>query len=525
MRRPVAWVGAAAGGMLTVSCVGVSAPPAASARPATAPAVGAEFRSHPPIPEPPRPYQPPVPVITPLPNGMGLIVVEQHEANIVDAELTVRGGPGAWPDDSSRAVILMLDSALHGTKSYSEARLFGAMSAGLFEIHGRDSNASIGFSLRGEASSFPLAIPTFSEVVLAPTFPKEQVEAIKSNLLEGAAPGVEKPDPIAWRNLMGAVYGPDHPYTWATVVRDPHLAQLSRDDLVRIRRTRMDPAQTTLVVVGDVDPERVRRLVEARFGDWRADPSRRDPPPLPPPSPSGARLIAVDRPGAPLATVFYGGLVPFGGADQTAADMVARDLIGGLPSSALATTLREELGAVSKANTRFWNRQTDAFMWWSGGVVPGRLGPALAALDARVRELRARDAEPAELAIARVAARRGLPAWMETTTAIARSFTEVIETRDVRAAAEYFPRLVARIESVPWAEVRAALPDPGAVKVVVVGDLASLTVPLASLGWGPIEVHDAEGRLVRTLDQPRRGDSAQPRQRGRSDGTSAVNHL
>jgi zinc protease len=510
MRRPVAWVRAAVAGMLTVSCVGVSAPPprpatagvsAPPAGPVTAPAAGDGFRSHPPIPEPPPPFEPPEPVITTLPNGMGLIVVEQHEANVVDAELTVRGGPGAWPDDSSRAVTLMLDSALHGTKSLNEAQIFGMMTAGLFEIHRRDSNASIGFSLRGESPSFPGAIPAFSEIVLAPTFPKELVEAIKSNLLEEAEPGAEKPDLIAWRNLLGAVYGPDHPYTRTTVVRDPHLAQLSRHDLARMRRTRMDPARTTLVVAGDVDPERVRRLVVARFGDWRTDPSRRDSPPLPPPSPRGARLIAVDRPGAPLATVFYGGLVPFGGAEQTAADMVARDLIGGLPSSTLTTTLREELGAVSKTDTRFWNRQTDGFMWWSGGVAPGRLGPALAALDARVRELRARDAEPAELAIARVAARRSLPVWMETTTAIARSFTEVIETRDLRAAADYFPRLAARIESVPWAEVRAALPDPRAVKVVVVGDLASLTAPLVSLGWGPIDVHDADGRLVRTIDR------------------------
>jgi zinc protease len=497
MRGAAAWVGAAAG-MLTVSCVGVSPPPA---RPATAPAVGADFRSHPPIPDLPRPYEPPEPVITTLPNGMGLIVVEQHDANVVDAELTVRDGPGAWPDDWAGAVTLMLDSALHGTKSFSEGQLFGMMSAGFFEIHRRESNASIGFSLRGGSTSFPAAIPAFSEIVLAPTFPKELVEAIKSDLLEGTEPGVEKPDLIAWHNLMGAVYGPDHPYTRATIVRDPRLAQLSPDDLARMRRTRMDPGRTTLVVAGDVDPERVRRLVEARFGDWRAEPSRRDPPPFPPPSPRGARLIAVDRPGAPLATVFYGGLVPFGGAEQTAADMVARELIGGLPSSTLATTLREELGAVSKANARFWNRQTDAFMWWSGGVAPGRLGPALAALDARVRELRERDAEPAELAIARASARRSLPGWTETTTGIARSFTELIETRDVRAAADYLPRLAARIESVPWAGVRAALPDPHAIKVVVVGDLASLKAPLTSLGWGPIEVHDADGRLVRTVDR------------------------
>jgi hypothetical protein len=34
-------------------------------------------------------------------------------------------------------------------------------------------------------------------------------------------------------------------------------------------------------------------------------------------------------------------------------------------------------------------------------------------------------------------------------------------------------------------QVRAAVPDPGAVKVVVVGDLASLKEPLAGLGWGP----------------------------------------
>jgi zinc protease len=496
MRRAVTWAGA---GMLVASCVGVSAPPA---RPAAPPAVGAGSRSSPPPPERAPHYAPPEPVIATLPNGMGLIVVEQHEANIFDAELMVRGGPGAWPDDSSPAVALMLDAAFHGTKNLSEAQIFGTMNAGLFEILVRDAgNASIGFSLRGESSCFPMAIPTFGEVVLAPTFPKEAVESTKANLVGGTEADAERPDRVAWRNLMGAVYGPDHPYTRAAAMRDPHLAQLAPDDLARMRRTRMDPAQTTLVVAGDVDPERIRRLVEARFGDWRADPSRRDPPPFPPPSPRGARVIAVDRPGAPLATVFYGGLIPFGSAEQTAADMMAKDLIGGLPSSTLATTLREELGAVSKEDTRFWNRQTDGFMWWSGGVAPERLASALAALDSRVRELRERAAEPAELATARVAARRALPAWLETTTAIARSFAEVVETRDLQAAADYFPRLAARIENIPWAEVRATLPDPRAVKVVVVGDLASLTAPLVSLGWGPIDVHDADGRLLRTIDR------------------------
>jgi hypothetical protein len=37
-------------------------------------------------------------------------VVEQHDTNIDDTEPTVRGSPGMWPVDSSRAVTQMLDA-------------------------------------------------------------------------------------------------------------------------------------------------------------------------------------------------------------------------------------------------------------------------------------------------------------------------------------------------------------------------------------------------------------------------------
>jgi hypothetical protein len=40
------------------------------------------------------------------------------------------------------------------------------------------------------------------------------------------------------------------------------------------------------------------------------------------------------------------------------------------------------------------------------------------------------------------------------------------------------------------------------MRVVVVGDLAALREPLTKLGWGPVEVRDPNGQVVRAAGSP-----------------------
>jgi predicted Zn-dependent peptidase len=249
-------------------------------------------------------------------------------------------------------------------------------------------------------------------------------------------------------------------------------------------------------VAGDVDPREVRRLVEAQFGGWKHDPQFPPRAAVPAAAPGGPRLVVVDRPGARQAKVLYGAVSPAAGSPDHPADLVVRALIGGMRSSALATELRDEIGAAWREGVDFADRPNMGLDWWYGSVAPDRTAAVLATLDRRLGELRAQGPAPNELEAAKEAVVRSFPRRYETvrqlvaTVAYAAGFNLPLDDAS---------RVIAGVGAVSGDEVRAAVPDPGAVKVVVVGDLTVLKDSLLGLGWGPIEVRDADGRVLRRL--------------------------
>jgi zinc protease len=454
------------------------------------------FRREAPPPEPRPDYLPPAVQVTTLPNGMRLIVIERHATRLVAAELVVRGGTAALSGESPAASTLMARSTTAGTTSYTEVQLFGEMNTHLIELNPHVGDSAFAVSVRAPSSWLDQALRTMHAVALEPTFPASGFEIARRQLLGAAAPDADKHELIARRNLYGSLYGPTHPY--ARLLQDPSLdlAKLTREDIVRVWRETMDPAGATLVVAGDVDARAVRELVGTLYGGWKPDPSLRPGAPVPPPSPGGARLVVVDRPGARQATIVYGTMVASAGSPNHAADLIVQDLIGGMRSSALATKLRDELGATWTEGVQFQTRETSGVAWWHGSVAPERTAAVLAAIEARARELRERGPSPAELAAAKGFIVRSLPHKFETNLSLAQTFREIA---CLELPIDYVGKTMARVSALSWDEARAAVPEPTATKVVVVGDLASLKDLLVGLGWGPIEVHDIDGRLLRIL--------------------------
>jgi len=120
---------------------------------------------------------------------------------------------------------------------------------------------------------------------------------------------------------------------------------------------------------------------------------------------------------------------------------------------------------------------------------------ALTALRARLGALRERGPSAAELEAATSYLWRGQPREFETAGGIQRAVSGIallglpLDRLAIRRA---------QLEAITADQVRAAAPDDGATKVIVVGDLAALRAPLSALGWGALEEHDGDGNLVGT---------------------------
>jgi zinc protease len=454
------------------------------------------FRAQPPAPFPEAAFRPPALDVTTLANGMRLIVIERHAVQLVDAELVLVGGSASLPDEAPAALALMARCTPNGTKSFTEPQLFSEMNTHLIEVTPHVGDSWYGFSMRAPSRWFERGLQMIHGLALEPTFPPTSFETARRQAIGYTAFDSDNVDLIARRTLYAALYGPSHPYTRALAPRKADLARVTRDDLLRIWSELVDPSVATLVVAGDAAPREVRRAVEALFGAWKHDP--RFPPraAVPAAAPGGARLVVVDRPGARQAKVLYGAVSPAAGSPDHPTDLLVRALIGGMRSSALATELRDELGAAWREGVDFADRPNMGLDWWYGSVAPDRTAAVLTTLDRRLGELRAQGPAPNELAAAKEAVVRSFPHRYETvrqlvgTVAHAAAFNLPLDDAS---------RVIAGVSAVSGDEVRAAVPEPAAVKVVVVGDLSVLKDSLLGLGWGPIEVLDADGRLLRTL--------------------------
>jgi zinc protease len=498
--RARALVGLALAAGAAVACAAAPARPAEpGAQPgpaAAAPAGDESFRARPPAPEPRRPFVPPVPRVSRLANGMELMVVERHGGGVVAAELLLRGGSAAFPDEPAVAVAIMARLSRAGTTTRSERDILDTMNQRFFELETSAGEAWVSYRVRGLAGSFDTALELMSDVALHPELPAPILDIERQRYLALVAHEAEDTGFIARRSLYASLLGAGHPYARALAPVGPAVARLTRDDLLRVWRELADPADATLIVAGEVDAAALAPRVEALFGAWKHDPSRPAHPPVPPAAPSPARLVVIDRPGAPQATVLFGAALPPIDAPAYVAALVARQLLGGMRSSAIDTELRDQLGALWGAGSRLVARRGASIHTWEGSVARDKVPAALAALAARARELHERGPSPSELATAKALLVRGLPRRLETAGGVVSAFSEVAGYGLPLDAVDTFQ---ARVEAITAGDVRAAAPAPEAMKAVVVGDLGVLLGPLRALGWGPIEEHDAQGALKRTI--------------------------
>ncbi|HWS37510.1 MAG TPA: insulinase family protein, partial [Actinoplanes sp.] len=177
------------------------------------------------------------------------------------------------------------------------------------------------------------------ECLLAQRYPAEAVAGERDRFagllatLAGSEPAM-----VADEELNRRLYG-DHPYGVAPDVTG--LRAVTAGTLTTLHADRIGPGQATLVVVGDVDPERATDLAQEKLGGW---PPRPPAPPMPPVRalvPGGPHVVPRDG-GRTLIRVAAEARPP-GDPDGVALELAAV-VLGGYCSSRLMTELRERLG-------------------------------------------------------------------------------------------------------------------------------------------------------------------------------------
>ena len=103
---------------------------------------------------------------------------------------------------------------------------------------------------------------------LLPALTSQRFETQRDVVLNERRQSYEnRPYGMVMMALSGALYPPDHPYSWMTIGSAEDIRAMQLEDVQEFFRTYYHPSNASLVLAGDLDTERAFELAEAYFGE------------------------------------------------------------------------------------------------------------------------------------------------------------------------------------------------------------------------------------------------------------------
>ncbi len=453
------------------------------------------WRKAPPAAGPVGSFQLPVPKTFALANGMKVYFVEDKSLPVVSASVAVRAGSENNPIGKGGVATLTAAAMAEATQkrdlttlAEDQERIGTAVRAGA-SMDGASASMTVLTNHVNEGMEL------LADVVQHPAFKAEDVERLRKQRLVGFAQEADSVPAIAGRVGVKLIFG-DQPYGAAPTGTLDSVQKLTRDDLAAFYAEHYGPADSALVLVGDVTEAEARKVAERNFGAWTSTAkSGITIPPAPAPEPT--HVVIVDKPGAPQSALLALSVgVPITTPDLQAIDVMNYTL-GGSFASRINMNLREEHGYTYGANSGFRTYREGGPFIASSLVRTDITGLAAKEMMHEISTFAGNPPNEAELKMAKDASIRSIPGQFETTGATAGALQGIFL---YNRSLDYYSTLPARYEAVTAADVaRVAKEDvhPDHMVILVVGDRAKIEPQMKEVNLGPIEIRDGQGALVK----------------------------
>ena len=457
-------------------------------------------RSHPPAPGPPPALRLPAIQRLKLSNGVPVILVERHKVPLVEALVVFRGGASADPQDRPGLTNLTASLLERGAGSRSALEISDVadyLGANLSAGAGWDST-TVGINVPSARLEAGLAL--LSDLVLHPTFPAQEVERVRSELLTEILQWRDDPEQIASAAFSKAVFS-GHPYSRDLQGNASSVQAITREEIRRFHAEHYVPGSAAIVVAGDAAAGTLLPLLETAFGKWNPGTGAAAPSVAPARQISKRRVVLVDKPDAPQSQIVIGRVGPARSTPDFFPLVVTNTILGGSFTSRLNHNLRETKGYTYGASSQFDFRLSTGPFLAAAAVQTDKTGAALAEFFKELEAIRS-EVPADELARAKNYTARRFPAAFETSGQLA---GRVRDQFVYGLPDDYFNTYVSRIEAVTAADaqrVARAWIDPSAMVVVIVGDRKKIEPEVRALRLGPVEVRSIDDVLGRA---PNRG--------------------
>ncbi len=453
-----------------------------------------QFPTRPPTAAPLRPLQfPPFRELA-LPNGMTLLLVENHEQPTLSVSLSFRAGSYYDPAGKEGLSALFAELFTKGTPTRDADQIAAAIEGVGGSINASSGDDFLTISTDVLSNHAELAFTLLGDVARRATFPEQELELARTRFLSALAVDLSQPGTVASRAFQKELYG-SNPYG-----RNPtpeSYKAIKRDDIVGFAKGRIRPGGSVLVIAGDITLPRARALVDSAFHTWSGAAGSTPAAPAPPTKPR-TDILLVHRPGSVQSNIVIGNTTFLPTDTGYYPARVATHVLGGGSDSRLFLILREQKSWTYGSYAAL--RRYRGLGYWNA-TFEGRTevtDSALAELLHQIDRARSELVPDSELNSAKGFLVGSFPLTIETPRQVA----QVVTTAKLLGlGSDYLQRYRYRLNSVTPPRARGAarrIFRRDALTIVVVGDAKALYDKLKVIA--PVRLVDVEGKALDPAD-------------------------
>ncbi len=387
----------------------------------------------------------------------GLRVLLLRDRSLPTINLSGQIDAGTEFDGNQKAGLANLTAAnlMNGTQTKNALTLAKTLEDLGADLSFSASREGVNISGEGLSKNLPILIQTLADVLENATFPADQLELSRQRALTSLKVQLDDPRGLGRQVFQQAIYPENHPFHSFPTFES--LKSISRDDLLGFYQKYYRPDSTTIAIVGDFDPVKVKALLNQAFGKWQATGK---PPvlkissvPLPQTSTRLNKII----PGKAEAVTYIG----YNGISRKDpryyAALILNQILGGdTLSSRLGTEVRDRLGLTYGIYSGFAAGINPGPFLIQMQTAPGDTQKAIASTLALLKQLREQGVTEAEFNTAKRSLTNSYPVDLANPSNVSSIILDNAVLGLSRSEIRDFPQ---RIQAVTMAQMQQAIQD------------------------------------------------------------------
>lgn len=203
-----------------------------------------------------------------LNNGLKVLLLSDRNLPTINLSGQINAGTEFDGNQKAGLANLTANNLMNGTQTKNALTLAKTLEDRGADLGFSASREGTNFSGQGLSANLPILIQTLADVLENATFPADQLELSRQRALTSLKVQLDDPRGLGRQVFQQAIYPANHPFHSFPTAES--LKSITRDDLLGFYQTHYRPDTTTIAIVGDFEPAKVKALLNQVFDKWQA---------------------------------------------------------------------------------------------------------------------------------------------------------------------------------------------------------------------------------------------------------------